>query len=148
MDREELINMLSTTLLWEVISARIEELDQIPMILRNIGHITPDEIAKINKSEILDSESFDVIRFEKLTEKILITFEMPFILSLWSDKEQIFRVTAIASGKCMIPDIEKYDWKSREFENMDKEGLLLNKELVDLLELNYPNVEYDDVNAI
>lgn len=41
MDREELINMLSTTLLWEVISARIEELDQISMILRNVGHIKP-----------------------------------------------------------------------------------------------------------
>lgn len=73
---------------------------------------------------------------------------MPFSLSAWNEEEQLLRITATVTGKCKIPDIGRYDWDSMELEYMEKEELLANQGLVDILELKYAWVECDDVRCV
>ncbi len=148
MDRGQLIDTLSTTLLWEVVSANIEKIDQLPIMLRDIGYVEDIDnvIAQITECEVFNSEPLEIISFDKNEESILITFEMQFVLSAWSGRKQLLRITAAATGKCRIPDIGKYDWESIDFEDLDKKELLSYEGLVDILELNYPSSECDDVS--
>lgn len=150
MDREQLVEILSTTLLQEVISANIEKINQLPVMLQDIGYIKDkvNVILQITECEVSDSEPLDIINFTQHGESLLINFEMPFILSAWTGKEQLLRITANATGKCIVPDIAKYDWASIDVENMGKEELLAKNELVDILELNYTDVECDDVSIL
>lgn len=150
MDREQLVEILSTTLLQEVVSANIEKVNQLPAMLQDIGYIEDkvNVILQITESDVFDSEPLDIINFTQHGESLLITFEMPFILSAWTGKEQLLRITATATGKCIVPDIAKYDWASIDVENMGKEELLAKNELVDILELNYTDVECDDVSIL
>lgn len=149
MNKEQLIDILSETLLWEVVAANVEQVDQLPNMLQNISYIANKEhiISKITECEVLDSD-FHILRFIKDGESILITFEISFLLSVWNQKKQLLRITAAASGKCRIPDIGNYDWDSVDFESMDRLELLANGELVDILELNYTDVEADDVSFL
>jgi hypothetical protein len=148
MDRGQLVDALSTNLLWEVVCAYVENINQLPIILKDIAYVEDIDnvIAQITKCEVLDSEHLEIKDFWKLEESILISFEMQFVLSVWSRSRQLLRITAVANGKCRIPDIGKYDWKSIDFEDMDKEELLSYEGLVDILELNYPIAECDDVS--
>lgn len=147
MDRRQLIDTLSTTLLWEVVCANIEKINQISIILKDIGYVEDIDniIAQITECEILDSEPLEVTSFYIHEDSILITFEMRFVLSAWSRGKQFLRITATATGQCRIPDSEKYDWRSIDFEDMDKKELLSYEGLVGILELNYSNAECDDV---
>lgn len=146
-DREQLVGVLSTSLLWEVVCAHVENINQLPIILRNIGYVEDIDnvIAQVTECEVLDSEPLAIVDFKNHEESILINFEMQFVLSAWRGTRQFLRITALAVGKCRIPDIGKYDWKSMDFEDMSKEELLSYEGLVDILELSYSNVECDDV---
>lgn len=150
MDRRQLVDTLSTTLLWEVASANIEKINQLPIMLKDIGYVEDIDniIAKITECEVFDSEPLKIINFDKYEESILITFEMQFVLSAWSGRKQLLRITAAAMGKCRIPDIGRYDWESIDFEDMGKKELLSYEGLVDILELNYPSAECDDVSIV
>lgn len=150
MNREQLEEVLSETLLWEVISENVENVNQLPIMLQDINYLENKNsvIAIIDECEVLISDSFDIIKSETHGENILISFEMPFVMSAWSTTKQHLRITATATGKCMIPSIEIYDWDSIDFESMRKEELLENQNLVDILELNYAWVECDDVSIL
>lgn len=148
MDRSQLVDTLSTTLLWEVVSAHVEKIDQLPIILKDIGYLEDIDnvIAQITTCEVFESEPLEIIDFETNEESILISFEMQFVLSAWNGSRQLLRITASAKGKCRIPDIGKYDWGSVDFEDMGKEELLSHEGLVNILELIYPDAECDDVS--
>ena len=149
MDREQLINILSESLLWEVVAANVEKVDQIPIMLQNIDYIESidDVISKITECEVLDSD-FHIFSFAKDEESILISFEITFLLSVWNQDQQLLKITATAIGKCRIPDIENYDWGSVDFEDMNRKELLAKGELVDIFELMYSDIEADDICII
>lgn len=147
MDNEQLIELLSETLLFEVIAAKVEEVDQLPVMLQNIGYIEELEnvLSKITFCEAFESD-LDIIHFNQEGESILITYQLTFLLSAWHHNQQLLRITASATGTCQIPGIESYDWKSVDFEGMNKKELLANRGLVNIVELDYSDVEADGVN--
>lgn len=63
MKRTQLLELLSSTLLWEIVSAKVEEINQIPFMLENIGYLDEKEtvISQINECEVFDSEPLTVI---------------------------------------------------------------------------------------
>jgi hypothetical protein len=147
MDNEQLIELLSETLLIEVIAAKVEEVDQLPIMLQNIGYIEELEnvLSKITFCEAFESD-LDIIHFTQEGKSILITYKLTFLLSAWHQKQQLLRITASATGTCQIPGIESYDWESVDFGGMNKKELLANRGLMSILELNYSDVEADEVN--
>jgi hypothetical protein len=150
MNRRQLVDTLSTTLLWEVVCANIEKVNQLPIILKDIGYVEDIDnvIKEITQCEVFDSEPLEVINFDKHEESILITFEMSFTLSTWIGQQQLLRITAVVMGKCRIPDIREYEWESIDFESMGKKELLSYEGLVHILELNYSSAECDDVSML
>ena len=146
MDMNQLVDK-AIALLWEVVSSYVSEITQVSILLEGIDYIDSAIIPQINCAEIQDSESFDIAEVEKCDGEILIAFEMPYILSLWKDREQLLRVTAVASGKCTIPDLDKFDWNAMDFKNMNKAELLSRKGIVSLHAINYSYVECDDVTV-
>lgn len=70
MDREQLVEILSTTLLQEVISANIK-INQLPAMLQDIGYIKDkvNVILQITECEVFDSEPLDIINFTHM-EKV------------------------------------------------------------------------------
>ena len=141
MDRNELLELLSADLLWEIISAKVEEVNQIPAMLKNIGYLDDKEelISQINNCEVFDSEPLNVIGFTVQEEKIFIDFEMSFLLSAWHDEKSLLRITAAVSGKCSVPDVNVFDWENRDAEEAG---------IVNVLELNYVDVECDDMRVV
>ncbi|MDE6476076.1 MAG: hypothetical protein K2L08_04405 [Erysipelotrichaceae bacterium] len=150
MDREELLEELSESLLCEVVCLHIEKVDQIFSMLKDIHYIEDKEhvLLQVKECELLHTEDFDIVNSIIDDGNILIAFEMPFILSVWGEEDQLLRITANAVGKCKVPDIDKHNWNSIELEDMDKEALLANQNLVDIVELGYTYVECDDVRCI
>lgn len=143
MNRNELVDILSSTLLWEVISAIIEQTNQLSFMLEKVSYIDDKEfvISRIQWCEVFDAEPMEIISCEVQGGKIILDFEMPFLLSAWEKQTQVLRITALAKGKCCIPDVGVFAWEDLEWENMNKKGLLDKAELVELLEINYLNVE-------
>jgi hypothetical protein len=81
-------------------------------------------------------------------ESLLVSFEMPLILSTWNQEQQLLRITATATGACRIPDIGTYDWENVDFDGMNKQELLgMSKDLVEIVELHYTDVEADEMEA-
>lgn len=150
MSRKELLENLSTTLLWEVISAKVEEVNQLPVMLKGIAYIEDKDeiISKITRCEVLDSEPFDVKDFSVDGNRIKIHFEMSFVLTAWENKEERWRITSTAAGTCFVPDIEIFHWEDIKFEDMNRMELLERKNLVEISELKYVETECDDVSAI
>lgn len=150
MEIKEVIEILSTTLIWEVISEKVENLNQLPIMLGDSRYIENKDttISQITRCEVLDSESLEIIGFTNYDESIFVVFEMPFVLSAWNESKQLLRITATVTGKYSVPDSKKYDWDNIDFENMGKKELLEYKELVDILEINYQFVECDDISVL
>lgn len=150
MDRNKILEILSNTLLWEVISAKLEEINQVSVMLKDIGYLDDKEntIDQINQCEIFDSEPLKMMEVSVQEGKVLINFETSFILSAWHNNEPLLRITAFTAGKCSIPDVEVFDWEKIEVEKMSKNELLENKMLIEMIELNYIGVECDDLRVL
>lgn len=150
MERKNLVEILSSTLLWETISANVEKLNQLPIMMKNIGYLGNEEsiISRVTRCEILDSEFYNVLNFYVDGDKIRVEFDMPYILSAWADKEQLLRVSSVATGTCFIPDMCTYSWDICKFSKMNKNELLQYQSLVEIEELKYIETECDDVSNI
>lgn len=143
---QKLIKNVSETLLWEIVSADVENTTHLPTMLDGIGYINHELINQITRCEIMDLISFDVIDAEAADEKIYISFSMPFILTAWDNSTQLLRISAVAEGTCSIPGINEYDWDSKDFYAMGKQELLSYRNLVEIEELCYSEVECDEPN--
>ena len=151
MDREELIESLRESLLLQVVRSHIEQLNQLPIMLKKIEYLEnkAEIISSITRCEILTSDKFKIRKTDIEGSKIVIHYEMPSItLAAWNDKTQLLRVVVTMKGLLAIPDIDQYNWHSIDFSEMSKEELLENKSLVYILETFYENVECDDVSLM
>ena len=108
MDRDELIENLRTTLLWETVCAHIEHGNEANVILQKAG--VENGIAA-ECAEIQDSEDFFVTDVCESGDRIVIDFEMPFILCVNSK----YHIEATATGKLDIPNTENYLYDSHDF---------------------------------
>ena len=111
MDRGELIENLRTTLLWETVCAHIERMNEANVLLRKAG-VENDVAAEC--AEIQDSEDFFVTDVCESGGRIVIDFEMPFILCV----NNTYHIEATAAGKLDIPYTESYPYDSHDFAAM------------------------------
>lgn len=141
MDRNALLDRLSDDLLLEAITAEVEKVEQIPSMLQHIGYLDDKDkvISQINQCEIFESEPLEVIGFTVKEDKMIIDFEISFILSAWHNQNPLLRITAALSGKCAIPDVAVFDWESADLEDTT---------LVEIVILNYLESECDDLRVL
>lgn len=116
MDRNELIENLRTTLLWETVGAHIERGNEVDVLLQKAGV----ENVAAECAEIQDSEDFFVTDVCESGGRIVIDFEMPFILCVNSK----YCIEVTAEGKLDIPNTESYQYDSHDFATMGKKELL------------------------
>lgn len=149
MGTQELLDGLSETFLWEIVSAYIEQTRFLPDMLRNVGYLeNKDEIIqRVDKMEILDSEPLEIFDCSADNGRIFFGFEMPFILIAKSGKEQLLRITATAAGKCSIPNENAFDWNAFDWDDMNRPELLAHKDLAEFSELRFEQVECDDLTV-
>lgn len=149
MGTQEFLDSLSETFLWETVSAYIEQTRFLSDMLRDAGYLeNKDEIIqKVDKMEIMDSEPLEILDHNADNGKISFCFEMPFVLVAKSGKEQLLRITATAAGKCSIPDENAFDWSAYDWDDMNKPELLSHKDLAELSELRFEEVECDDLSV-
>lgn len=149
MSAQELIESISETFLWEVVSAHIEQPRFLSEMLVNIGYLDNKEeiIKRVDGMEILDSEPLEILYNIAENGKITFGFEMPFVLVAKSGREQLLRITAIAAGKCSIPDENAFNWGAFDWGDMNKQELLAHKELAEFLLLNFEDAECDDLSV-
>lgn len=143
MIESEKIEIVCNTILWEKVGQQVEQLEQLPIMVREVGYIEQlDEmVEQINECEILDTDSFDVLEIEESEDKLSVTFEMPFVLSAWADKKQLLSIHGMAEGKCSIPQKELVDLDYMKLEDMHKAELLKLGECVEVNELKYAWIE-------
>ncbi len=148
MNREDLVKDLRESLLWQVVKSNVEQLSQLHIMLKGIDYLDnkSDLISKITRCEVIKSEEFKVRKIDIEGSKILVYYTIPsFIIVAWSKESKLLRITATMKGLVAIPDIDQYDWYSKDFNDMSKEELLENKSLVYILETSYENIECDDM---
>lgn len=149
METQELLDGLSETFLWEIVSAYIEHPRFLPDMLRNVGYIeNKDEIIqKVDDIEVMDSEEPEIFDSSAENGRISFGFEMPFVMIAKSGEEQLLRITATASGQCSIPNENAFDWSAFDWEDMDKPELLSHKDLAEFSEMRFEEVECDDLSV-
>lgn len=150
MSAQELIESISETFLWEVVSAHIEQPRFLPEMLVNIGYLDnkDEKIKKVDGMEIMDSEPLEILYSVAENGRISFGFEMPFVLIVKSGKEQLLRITAVAAGKCSIPDENAFSWSVFDWDEMNKQELLAHKDLAEFSVLNFEDAECDDLTAV
>lgn len=73
---------------------------------------------------------------------------MPTILMFYDSSEQILRVTTNITGSCYIADKDHFAWDKYDFKSMNRLDLLSHKDLVDVIECRYEDIECDDLRVI
>ena len=134
MKREELIENLRTTLLWETVCAHIESRTEADVLLQKAG--AGNGIAA-ECAEIQDSEDFFVTDVCESGGRIAIGVEMPFILCV----NETYNIEAVAIGKLDIPNPESYPYDSYDFLAMGKKELLSFGGIVRISSMIYSDVE-------
>ncbi|MED1117003.1 hypothetical protein [Bacillus paramycoides] len=141
---QEKIDILAETLLEEVITQKVEMIEQLPLMLKGIDYLDDwaEVISKTTECEILESDAPSVMNFFAVGEKVLIELEMPCLISTWQDREQLLRITTTVKARCLVSHAEVFDWS-----NMNKKELLKRQKDVEFVELNYIDTECDDIRA-
>ncbi|MDE6731711.1 MAG: hypothetical protein K2J77_02390 [Oscillospiraceae bacterium] len=98
--------------------------------------------------EIIDSEPLQILYSVAENGRISFGFEMPFVLVAKCGIEQLLRITAIAAGKCSIPDENDFDWSAFDWDDMNKQELLAHKDLAEFSLLSFEDAECDDLTAV
>jgi|GEM_PF-6425746 len=148
MNRQDLVNVLSNSLIWQVVSEYVEQINQVSIMLKDISYYDINSLPEVTKCEVFISDSFDVLTFEIEKGKIVMDFEMPMVYSVWSYNEQQLRITTIVRGKCAVFDLGNYDWERFDFSKMNRLELLNHQDLVEIIELGYHETECDDVSFL
>ena len=150
MGAREIIDGLSETFLWEVVSAYIEQPRFLPEMLRDVGYLeNKDEvIRRVDSMEILDIEPLYILYCITENGKIVFGFETPYVLIARCGKEKLLRITAIFAAKCTIPDENAFDWSAFDWNNMNRQELLAHKDLAEFSAVRFEDAECDDLGVV
>lgn len=133
----EIIETLGMTLLWEVISERIENVQEICKIINN-------DSKDLTGVEIIDSDSFEIINYS-IHDVLTLDFEMPFIMIVEYNNVQRLRLQARAVGKCKTLAPNDFEFNVSDFIEMNRIELLRYKYLVTIVNLTYHDIELDEI---
>ncbi len=151
MNREELVESLRESLLSIITISYVEQLNQLPIMLKSFDYLEDkaELISKITRCEVLKSEQFKIRKTDIEGSKLVVHYEIPSVtLAAWSNETQLLKITLTMRGLCAIPDIDQYDWNSKDFSELSKEEVLENKSLVYILETSYENVDCVDIRLM
>ena len=134
MDRKIFIENLRTTLLWENLCGCIENINYANVLLQKTD--LGNNIIAENTS-IRDSEDFYITAVSESDNKIVIGFEMPFILCVNGK----YNIQATAAGELSIPDTESYPYDKHDFLTKKKKELLSFSSIICIAQITYRDVE-------
>ncbi len=150
MERDELVELLQETLLWEAVGAYVEQPDQAAEMVDDLGYLEDGVADDISWCEVLDSDEFEVGEAEVVGDRLCLSFEMPFVLTAWhtpadDPKESVclLRITSTIAGECRIPDVDAYEWEDVDWEDADASELREHLSLVQIGEHEYQGTEAD-----
>lgn len=133
MNIDKLTNDLAETVLWENVSQYVESAEQVSFLLQKVGLSG----VEIERAEILESEDFIITSAKLLDGKILIAFEMPFIISI----NKTYSIGAVACGNLEIPDHENFAYDKHNFSSMKKSELLSFGSIISITDIGYEDAE-------
>lgn len=147
-NNESTIEELSV-LLWELVSDKVEEVEEIRKMLKNIGYVEDleDILSSMNHSEIVDSDFFNILEKNIKDSEAVVKFEMPYILNTYNDEVSL-RVTGFVEGECIIFTHKIPDLEMLKFSEMNRQELLEYKPFVGFENMDYLNCECDDLRAV
>ena len=145
---EEFAERLGEDFLWNVISYYVEhDVEHIKDELRAIPRVDGD-IDKITSAEIQTSDEFIVTDYHSKDGILTVQFDMPAIIMAHSaDNKVYYKVTTSCVGTVEVPDMDSYDWKAIDFENMFLQDILSYSHLAKIISVSYEYTEADDLNA-
>ena len=149
-DNEALIGAVGEDFLWNVVSAYVEaDIPHIKEALMPIGYLDPDDIEKLSKAEVHQSDEFTVTGFTEKDGTLTVRFEMPAIIMAKSADESAFlRVTTYCTGIAGIPDLHAYNWNALDFSRMHLPEILSYSHLVRNIRVSYEDTEADDLTVL
>lgn len=108
-------------------SKHLEKTENLPMMLSEIHYVDDLEslIKCIDFLEDFDSE-IEIQTITQANNHSTVTFTIDSILSAWCKKSQLLRITVTAKGTCRLKSSEN----------------------VELVDIQYENVECDDIRAV
>lgn len=133
-DENVFIEGLRSTILWESVYDYVEGLNCANVLLQNVGlknNVTAE------KASVQDSEDFYITAISESNNKIVIGFEMPFILCV----NEKYNIQAVAKGSLDIPNTESYPYDKYDFSSMDKKELLSFSNIICISQITYEDVE-------
>lgn len=134
MNMNALTKVLAETVLWENVSQYVESTEQVNILLQKVGLSSID----IERAEILESEDFIITSTKLLDGKILISFEMPFIISV----NKTYSIEAVACGNLEIPDHENFAYDEYDFSSMNRAKLLSFGSIISITDIDYEDAEF------
>ena len=146
MDLDNLLNKTLEEFLLECVSDKIEDVSELPQMLKDIGYLDRKEeyIAKTTKCEILDVDDGFVENYFVSENEIHIQYQVVFILQTFIDSEFIWRVQGCAKLEFSIPDTNSVDWLVFDMQNNNFfEQYNKIKELVHFKNVVYKEIECD-----
>lgn len=102
MSNEEYIQELAENVLWDAVGDYVEQVEEFKKMVEVISYIDHDKVMEVTWCEVFDSEEIIVLDAMECEDKVVIHFEMPFMLSAWNEETQLFRVTACVQGKAEL----------------------------------------------
>ena len=148
-DNRKLVEILGENFLWEIVCNYIaHDVCNLKCSLRQLNYPSSDDIDKISRAEVLESEEFIIRGFTENEGILTVTFEMPAIITAENDNSHICcRVTACCVGSLKVPDINSFDWNSLNLTDLRKKDIVSLSHLVKEIRLSYEDTEADDMNA-
>lgn len=124
---ENLTDEYIEDLVWNFVSEYLEKIENLPVLLEDIHYINDLEslINQIDFLEDFDSE-IEINNINKSDNSIVVSFDIVAIVSAWCEQSQLLRITVNAIGTCLIKSSKN----------------------VEIIEIQYNNVECDDIRAI
>lgn len=134
MNMNALTEVLAETVLWENVSQYVESTEQVNILLQKVDLSSID----IERAEILESEDFIITSTKLLDGKILIAFEMPFVISV----NKTYSIGAVACGNLEIPDHENFAYDEHNFSSMNRAELLSFGSIISIIDIDYEDAEF------
>lgn len=144
---DEFVEKLGIYFLWNIVNDYVcKDIEGIKdALIKNVGYIDIEDINKLSSAEIQDSDEFIVNEYGNDAGTLTLKYEMPAIIIVKSDsKEVCLRVTTSCEGMIEIPDVDKYDWDSLNFEKMSLPEILEYSYIAKVTSVSYQYIEADE----
>lgn len=142
-----LLNQTLQEFLLQCVSDKIEELPELPVILKDIEYLDNKEalISQTTCCEILDTENAAIEHYEKNCREIHIQYGLNFILQTLIHDEFTWRVQGYAQAEFTIPASRTIDWSVFAVSTNFWTQYEKHKRLVRFQRVTYVDVECDSL---